>query len=129
MADYLSYDDYKSLVAEPCNEDQFNKLIGGAESAIDNITRDYFKIHDLTGEPDRVVKDFKRAIAEQVDFYNYAGSAKSYALDDESYKSVSIGRLTLQPLSGKATSDNLVNGVVQESYNLLAKHGLLWRGV
>lgn len=124
---YLTFSEYHDF-STTVNETDFTNLIGAAESAIDTATRDYYQINDLNGDPNvRRVHDFKRAVAEQVDYLNFVGSSKSYEQADDDVKSISIGRLNLTPNQTAVSSSK--GGLCQEAYQLLAKQGLLWRGV
>lgn len=124
---YLTFNEYNGFDTT-VDEATFTKLIDDAENAIDIATRDYYQINDLSSDPNaRRVHDFKRAVAEQVDYLNFVGSSKSYEQADDDVKSISIGRLNLTPNQTAVSSSK--GGLCQESYQLLAKQGLLWRGV
>lgn len=124
---YLTFSEYQDFDAT-VDKATFDKLIGDAESAIDTATMDYYQINDLSSDPNvRRVHDFKRAVAEQVDYLNFIGSSKSYEQADDDVKTISIGRLNLTPNQTAVSSSK--GGLCQETYQLLAKQGLLWRGV
>lgn len=124
---YLTFNEYNGFDTT-VDEATFTKLIGDAENAIDTATRDYYQINDLSSDPNvRRVHDFKRAVAEQVDYLNFIGSSKSYEQADDDVKTISIGRLNLTPNQTAVSSSK--GGLCQEAYQLLAKQGLLWRGV
>lgn len=124
---YLTFNEYNGFDTT-VDEATFNKLIDDAENAIDMATRDYYQINDLSSDLNaRRVHDFKRAVAEQVDYLNFIGSSKSYEQADDDLKSISIGRLNLTPNQTAVSSSK--DGLCQEAYQLLAKQGLLWRGV
>ena len=124
---YLTFNEYNGFDTT-VDEATFTKLIGDAESAIDIATRDYYQIYDLSSDPNVWrVHDFKRAVAEQIGYLNFIGSSKSYEQADDDVKSISIGRLNLTPNQTAVSSSK--GGLCQEAYQLLAKQGLLWRGV
>lgn len=124
---YLAFSEYNGFDTT-VDEATFTRLIGDAESTINTATRDYYQINDLSSDPNvRRVHDFKRAVAEQVDYLNFIGSSKSYEQADDDVKSISIGRLNLTPNSSAVGTAK--NGLCRECYQLLGKHGLLWRGV
>lgn len=124
---YLTFDEYHDF-STTVDEATFAKLIGDVESTIDTATRDYYQINDLNSDLNsRRVHDFKHAIAEQVDYLNYIGSSKSYEQAEDDMKTLSIGRLNLTPNQTAVSSSK--GGLCLESYQLLAKQGLLWRGV
>lgn len=124
---YLTFDEYAAfdttLVA-----DDFNKVIGQAEANVDDATRDYYQLHSLGDDPNqRRVRDFKRAIAEQADYLHFVGASKSYEQASDDFKSISIGRLNLT--TNQTAMGTTRGGLCRETYQLLGKHGLLWRGV
>lgn len=124
---YLTFSEYHDF-STTVDESTFAKLIGDAESTIDMATRDYYQINDLNSDLNsRRVHDFKRAVAEQVDYLNFIGSSKSYEQAEDDMKTLSIGRLNLTPNQTAVSSSK--GGLCQEAYQLLAKQGLLWRGV
>lgn len=124
---YLTFSEYNGFDTT-VDEATFTKLIGDAESTIDTATRDYYQINDLSSDPNvRRVHDFKRAVAEQIDYLNFIGSSKSYEQADDDVKTISIGRLNLTPNQTAVSSSK--GGLCQEAYQLLAKQGLLWRGI
>lgn len=127
---YLTFDDYQSMggLVEQAN---FDRLEQSAEYAINNATRDYFRLHSLDDEPDKfMADDFKRAVYEQIEYMDYLGGGQSYTQADNSFKSISIGRLSMTPGGNKDNSTTQArNGLCREAYELLGKHGLLWRGV
>lgn len=124
---YLTFSEYRDF-STTVDEATFDKLIGDAESAIDMATRDYYQINSLDSDLNaRRVRDFKHAVAEQVDYLNFIGSSKSYEQVDDDVKNIRIGRLDLTPNQTAVSSSK--GGLCQEAYQLLAKQGLLWRGV
>ena len=124
---YLTFSEYQDF-STTVDEATFAKLIGDVESTIDTATRNYYQINDLNSDLNsRRVHDFKHAIAEQVDYLNYIGSSKSYEQAEDDMKTLSIGRLNLTPNQTAVSSSK--GGLCLESYQLLAKQGLLWRGV
>lgn len=124
---YLTFDEYHDF-STTVDGAAFNKYIGDAESTIDMATRDYYQINDLNSDLNsRRVKDFRHAIAEQVDYLNFIRSSKSYEQAEDNMKTLSIGRLNLTPNQTAVSSSK--GGLCQEAYQLLAKQGLLWRGV
>lgn len=124
---YLTFNEYNGFDTT-VDEATFTRLIGDAESTIDMATRDYYQINSLDSDLNaRRVRDFKHAVAEQIDYLNFIGSSKSYEQADGDLKSLSIGRLNLTPNQTAVSSSK--GGLCQEAYQLLAKQGLLWRGV
>ena len=121
---YLSFEEYDGAVS---NGAEFKRLESQAETVINNVTRDFYRYHDLSADQNKFrVADFKQAVKEQVDYYAFAQAAKSYEIQQGEYKAVSIGRLSLTPAD--ASAGLMPNGLCREAYELLAKHGLLFRG-
>lgn len=124
---YLTFNEY-SFFSTTVAQDQFSALEQQAEYAINDATHDYYQLNSLADDRNqRRVHDFKRAVAEQINYYAFIGSAKSYEQESEDFKSVRIGRLELTPNSSVAATTKL--GLCRECYQLLGKHGLLYRGV
>lgn len=122
---YLSFEEYDGAVS---NEAEFKKLESQAETVINNVTRDFYRYHDLSADQNKFrVADFKQAVKEQIEYYAFAQASKSYEIQQGNYKAVSIGRLSLTPTD--ASSGLMPNDLCREAYELLAKHGLLFRGV
>lgn len=121
---YLSFEEYDGTVS---NEAEFKRLESQAETVINNVTRDFYRYHDLSADQNKFrVADFKQAVKEQIEYYAFAQAAKSYEIQQGEYKAVSIGRLSLTPAD--ASAGLMPNGLCKEAYELLAKHGLLFRG-
>lgn len=124
---YLTFDEYSSF-STTVTQEQFSALEKQAEYAIDDATHDYYQLNSLTDDRNqRRVRDFKRAVAEQIDYFAFVGSTKSYEQESEDFKTVRVGRLELDPNSSVASTTK--QGLCRESYQLLGKHGLLYRGV
>lgn len=124
---YLTFDEYSSF-STTVVQGQFSVLEQQAEYAIDDATHDYYQLNSLTDDRNqRRVRDFKRAVAEQINYFAFIGSTKSYEQESEDFKSISIGRLNLTPNASVTGMEK--NGLCRECYQLLGKQGLLWRGV
>ena len=124
---YLTFDEYSSF-STTVTQDQFSALEQQAEYAIDDATNDYYQLNSLSDDLNqRRVHDFKRAVAEQIDYFAFVGSTKSYEQESDDFKTVRIGRLELDPNSSVVATTK--HGLCRESYQLLGKHGLLYRGV
>lgn len=123
---YLSFEEYDGAVS---NGAEFKRLESQAETVINNVTRDFYRYHDLSTDQNKFrVADFKQAVKEQIEYYAFAQASKSYEIQQGNYKAVSIGRLSLTPSDTNASDSVMPNGLCRESYELLAKHGLLFRG-
>lgn len=123
---YLSFEEYDGAVSKRA---EFTKLEAQAETVINNATRDFYRYHDLSADQNKFrAADFKQAVKEQIEYYAFAQASKSYEIQQGNYKAVSIGRLSLTPSDTNASDSVMPNGLCRESYELLAKHGLLFRG-
>ena len=123
---YLSFEEYDGAVS---NGAEFKRLESQAETVINNVTRDFYRYHDLSADQNKFrVADFKQAVKEQIEYYAFSQASKSYEIQQGNYKAVSIGRLSLTPSDTNASDSVMPNGLCRESYELLAKHGLLFRG-
>lgn len=121
---YLSFNEYDGAVS---NGAEFKRLESQAETVVNNVTRDFYRYHDLSADQNKFrVADFKQAVKEQIEYYAFAQASKSYEIQQGNYKAVSIGRLSLTPAD--ASAGLMPNGLCKEAYELLAKHGLLFRG-
>lgn len=124
---YLTFNEYSSF-STTVTQDQFSALEQQAEYAIDDATHDYYQLNSLSDDLNqRRVHDFKLAVAEQIDYFAFVGSTKSYEQESDDFKTVRIGRLELDPNSSVVASAQ--GGLCRECYQLLGKHGLLYRGV
>lgn len=124
---YLTFNEYSSF-GTTVAQDQFSALEQQAEYAINDATHDYYQLNSLADDRNqRRVRDFKRAVAEQIDYFAFVGSTKSYEQESDDFKSVKIGRLELDPNSSVVATTK--HGLCRECYQLLGKHGLLYRGV
>ena len=125
--DLITYQDYQDLGYTAASEADVKAMAGKAERAIAAITDYYYEDHAMDQDPwPARVKAYNRAICEQIDFVKATGIGSSYDNGDD-FKSVSIGRLSLTPVSD-VKSDSLIHGVCKEAYALLAHYGLLYRG-
>lgn len=122
----LTFAEYVDLGYVSTKADDFTLLERQAQRAVDSVTDYYYQDHVMADDPDKQRVDaYKAAICEQVDFIKTTGVSASYDNGDD-FKSITVGRLSLQPASQAA--DSMVGGVCKEAYRLLAHYGLLYRG-
>lgn len=130
---YLTFEDYQKLNSydTTITSDLFAKYIGKASLVIDEITRDYYQLHDLTTDKDTYrANRFCEAIGLEINHLNELGTSSSYEAGQEP-SSVSMGRTSIN--YGNQTQD--INGAPlsalysDEAISVLAGSGLLYRGV
>lgn len=130
---YLTFEDYQKLNASDTaiTSDLFAKYIGKASLVIDEITRDYYQLHDLTTDENTYrAGKFREAVGLEINHLNELGTSSSYEAGLEPY-SVSMGRTSIN--YGNQTQD--INGAPlsalysDEAISVLAGSGLLYRGV
>lgn len=67
---YLSFEEYDGAVS---NGAEFKRLESQAETVINNVTRDFYRYHDLSTDQNKFrVADFKQAVKEQIEYYAFA---------------------------------------------------------
>lgn len=125
---YLTFDEYKSLGFSKIEDEQeFASVEHASEVLVDDVTNQYYIIHDMKSDPDTVrVKFFKKAMALQCEYLHDTGATSLYELRQANVKSISIGRTSL---STDGISGSNTKGVYTLSMDLLALAGLLYRGV
>lgn len=130
---YLTYDEYSKLNSHDSTvtSDLFAKYIGKASLVIDEITSDYYQLHDLTTDENTYrAGKFREAIGLEINHLNELGTSSSYEAGQEP-SSVSMGRTSIN--YGNQTQG--INGAPlralysDESVSVLAGSGLLYKGV
>lgn len=130
---YLTFEDYQKLNASDTaiTSDLFAKYIGKASLVIDEITRDYYQLHDLTTDENTYqANKFREAIGLEINHLNELGTSSSYEAGQEP-SSVSMGRTSIN--YGNQTQG--INGAPlsalysDEAISVLAGSGLLYKGV
>lgn len=130
---YLTFEDYQKLNSydTTITSDLFAKYIGKASLVIDEITRDYYQLHDLTTDKDTYrANKFREAVGLEINHLNELGTSSSYEAGLEP-SSVSMGRTSIN--YGNQTQD--INGAPlralysDEAVSVLAGSGLLYKGV
>lgn len=130
---YLTFEDYQKLNASDTaiTSDLFAKYIGKASLVIDEITRDYYQLHDLTTDENNYRADkFREAVGLEINHLNELGTSSSYEAGQEP-SSVSMGRTSInygnqtQGINGAPLSALYSDEVI----SVLAGSGLLYKGV
>ncbi|MCV3315664.1 hypothetical protein NVV78_06875 [Pediococcus ethanolidurans] len=130
---YLTYNDYSELNSfdSTVTPDLFAKYIGKASLVVDEITRDYYQLHDLATDKNTFrANKFREAIGLEINHLDELGTASSYEAGQEP-SSISMGRTSIN--YGNQTQN--INGAPlsalysDEAISVLAGSGLLCRGV
>ena len=128
---YLIYSEFKDISNSDITEDKFNELILKASDILDHVTNNFYQYQSI--EDDKFlwrVKQFKKALASQITFFEEVGST-SYEGINNTPQSFSAGRTSVSHASrfnagGKNESKSLI---AEEVYMHLSGTGLLYRGV
>lgn len=131
---YLTFQEWESMgFSTSLTETEFNQLLPFAEITIDNVTRYYYKFHDLNSDEKEFRKiSFKRAVALLILYMFNTGIKTSSDFETlNAFSSISIGRTSVSKGSKNSTAQNNSNESFppQEVYDCLALTGLLYRGV
>jgi len=130
---YLTYDEYLNLNSHDSavTSALFDKYIGKAGLVIDELTRDYYQLHDLISDKDTYRSNkFREAVGLEISHLNELGTASSYEAGEEP-TSISMGRTSMN--FGNQTQS--INGAPlsslysDEAISVLSGSGLLFRGV
>lgn len=128
---------YTKLGFTTLTEEQFNGQYNDAKLLIDNLTNDYYVMQDVSDDlssdvPFLVFRatQYQKAIAYQCEFAVASGASTIYEQKAGNLKTVSVGRTSLST-DGNSISDATYGntGVVTTAVDLLARTGLLYRGV
>lgn len=128
---------YTKLGFTTLTEEQFNGQYSDAKLLIDNLTNDHYVMQDVSDDlssdvPFLVFRatQYQKAIAYQCEFAVASGASTIYEQKAGDLKTVSVGRTSLST-DGNSISDATYGntGVVTTAVDLLARTGLLYRGV
>lgn len=134
---YLDLNEYKEFPLADVSEEEFSKLESKASVLLDELTNFYYQINDLATDTDNFrVKQFKRAMALEIDYLKTVGKSSTAELANNPMavsETQSIGRTSVSKsygtgnnsISGRSTS-NLIAG---EVFLILRPTGLLYKGV
>lgn len=130
---YLTFEDYQKLNASDTaiTSDLFTKYIGKASLVIDELTRDYYQLHDLPTDDNLYRADkFREAVGLEINHLDELGTVSSYEAGQEP-TSISMGRTSInygnqtQSIKGAPLSSLYSD----EAISVLSGSGLLFRGV
>lgn len=127
---YLTKIEFEELTGLSLRTDpdvNFDALLNRASSELDVVTRFYFVNHPLTN--DIRSRQFKRALAYQVEFYITQGATSLEELSSQP-DSVTIGdtRIDYSRTQGSASGNKRKSALSKDALNALAGTGLLYRG-
>ena len=133
----MDYAEYTKLGFDKLQQSEFDAQRNDAKLLIDNLTNDYYVMHDVSDDlssdvPFLVYRatQYQKAIAYQCEFAVASGASTIYEQKAGNLKSVSVGRTSLST-DGNPISDATYGntGVVTTAVDLLIRTGLLYRGV
>ena len=133
----MDFTTYTKLGFTALTEEQFTAQYNDAKLLIDNLTNDYYVMHDVADDLSSDVSfyayratQYQKAIAYQCEFAVASGASTIYEQKAGNLKSVSVGRTSLST-DGNPISDATYGntGVVTTAVDLLIRTGLLYRGV
>lgn len=133
----MDFATYTKLGFTTLTEEQFKDQYNDAKLLIDNLTNDYYVIHDVSDDLSSDVPfivyratQYQKAIAYQCEFAVASGASTIYEQKAGNLKTVSVGRTSLSTDGNSISDATYVNtGVVTTAVDILAKTGLLYRGV
>lgn len=133
----MDFATYTKLGFTTLTEEQFKGQYNDAKLLIDNLTNDYYVMNDVSDDlssdvPFLVYRatQYQKAIAYQCEFAVASGASTIYEQKAGDLKTVSVGRTSLST-DGNSINDATYGntGVVTTAVDLLARTGLLYRGV
>lgn len=128
---YLTVDEYKEFTGKNIEETKFTELLPKASDVLDHITRHFYARVDIDDDIYLWrVKQFKKALAVQIEYFNELGATTFEAINN-SPQSFTAGRTSVSNASrfnpsGANESKSLV---AEDVYIYLGKTGLLHGGV
>ena len=127
---YLTYAEYKEYGLTAVNEDKFSGMQVRAGLVLDQLTRRYYRLHDLDSDKPLRKDAFKLAVAMQVEYMQRTGiTTLEDARAARGMVSQSIGGTSVS-LGNSSGTDGLTGlGVCDDAVAALSGTGLLWRGV
>lgn len=129
---YVTEFDYKQLMHTNEVPDDFDKLVELAGEYLDNLTSDYYQLHDIDHDcfPLRVLK-FKRAMIRQIAYMAETGitTTQQYKQKNVASESNSVGGVSVNRTYGDNYANKSGTIVCDDALNALSGVGLLYRGV
>lgn len=130
---YITKAEYDRFHYEEVDTADFDKLEARAADILDAITDNFYQVRNLDSDLNTFrAKMFKKAVAKEIEYMQLTQTTSSADVQSTP-TSQSIGGTSLSSSSGQNSSgDNFgrLNAVTaDEVYSILAKTGLLYRGV
>jgi len=128
---YLTYDEFNELAPHiELEETEFNKLLPKASDVLNNVTSHFYARKDIEKDNLWRVKQFKKALCAQIEYFNEVGSTTSEGINSAP-RSFTAGRTTVTndsryKTSGENESKSLISDDV---FIYLEGTGLLFAGV
>lgn len=128
---YLTLTEYKEFTGKNIEETKFTELLPKASDVLDHITSHFYARLDINDDIYLWrVKQFKKALAVQVEYFDELGATTFEAINN-SPQSFTAGRTSVSNASrfnpsGANESKSLV---AEDVYIYLGKTGLLYGGV
>ncbi len=122
---YLTYDKYIEFGFDEIEETEFKKLLPKASDVIDGITRHFYQFNDLETDHEFRKKQFKKAIAAQVEHFHELGGTSSSTIN--SPLNFQAGRTQVSMGANNQREANKL--ISKDVYMYLNGTGLLYRGV
>lgn len=129
---YLDFEEYKQMErTKITDESEFKKVEQASEDLFNTVTRDYYVFNEIKADPDHLrVSLFKKALAIQCEFFNDIGAFAPYEIFQQQVSSVSVGRTHIESGGGGISgSVSGKTGIYNLAMNMLARTGLLYRGI
>jgi len=128
---YLTFDELKELAPHiEIEETEFNKLLPKSSDVLDNLTSYFYVKNDIEKDNSWRVKQFKKALCAQIEYFNEVGSTTSEGINNAP-RSFTAGRTTVTNDSRYKTSgENETKSLISDDvFIYLEGTGLLFRGV
>lgn len=122
-----TYDDYTAAGFATATADNFEQLKNAAVHMLAKYIGGIKRLNTIAAGDDDYTVTLNEALLYQIDFMATAGITNSVDMQQNNFKSVSIGRLNLQ-LQSDLTSLAKKDGTAYSALNALGQVGLLYRG-
>lgn len=135
---YLDFDTFNNLISESVKSEDFKFLLPRASVQLDNLTNGFYERNDLDTDLNSDIPAFKsrakaflNALAFTIDYMGANDVTSSADLNGGTGMNVQIGNTQIQGVDNAKTIASGYEGVVvpDEAVQLLARHGLIYRGM
>jgi len=125
---YLTYQEYIEFGFPEIGEAEFNKLLPKASDVIDSVTRSFYKFNDMDSDVPFRRKQFKKAVAAQIQYFYDMGGTSSHEL--EVAETVTIGRTTVSSTRSSSSNEAKKSSTISDDALMyLRDAGFLYSGV